>query len=117
MARKTISPLPATSDALGVLGNQVRIARHNRGWTVAELAARVGVSPPTVLAIESGAPGTAIGTVFNVALLVGVPLFGIEDRTELARMRRRGEEYIALIPSRVPTASARTKDDVDDLDF
>ncbi|WP_166347347.1 helix-turn-helix transcriptional regulator [Phytoactinopolyspora limicola] len=118
MARKVVSPLPATSDALGVLGNQVRIARHDRGWTVAELAARVGVSSPTVLAIESGAPGTAIGTVFNAAFLVGVPLFGVEDRAELARMRRRGEEHIALIPSRVQAATSRKAgDDTDDLDF
>ena len=33
--------------------------------------------------------------------LVGVPLFGIEDRSELAIRRRRGEEMLALLPSRV----------------
>ena len=116
MARRSISvPAPAR-DALGVLGGQIRFARHQRGWTVAELAERIGVSAPTVIAIESGAPGTAIGTVLTAATLVGVPLFGVEDRDELARMRRRGEERLALIGSRVRSGSDDSEGD-DDFAF
>lgn len=117
MARRTIAPLPATSDALNVLGQQIRMARHRRGWTIAELAARAGISSPTVIGMESGAPGTAIGTVFNVAVLVGVPLFGVEDRAELTRMRRRGEEHLALIPSRVHRGTPTDDASDDDFDF
>lgn len=110
--------MPAARDALAVLGTQIRLARRDRGWTAAELASRLGVSPPTVHAIESGAPGTAIGTVFNAALLVGVPLFGVDDWAELARMRRRGEERLALIPSRVHgSADTRDEDTGDAFDF
>lgn len=69
--------------------------------TAAELAARVGVSERTILAAEAGAPGTAIGTVLTAAVFAGVPLFGVTDRAELARMRLRGEERLALLPSRV----------------
>lgn len=101
MARSTFQALPAARDAIAVLGRQIRLARHERNWTAAELAARVGVSPKTILAVESGATGTAIGTVLNAAVLVGLPLFGVDDQAELARMRRRGEERLALIPSRV----------------
>lgn len=115
MARRTISPMPAADDALKTLGIQIRLARHERGWTAAELAARSGVSERTVLAIEAGAPGTAVGTVFNAAVLVGLPLFGVEDRAELARMRRRGEERLALIPSRV--YRPREGNGADALDF
>lgn len=115
MARRTASPMPATQDALRVLGDQIRLARHARGWTLAELADRVGVSPRTALAVERGAPGTAIGTVFDAAFLVGVPLFGVEDRAELARLRRRGEERVALIASRVHRAES--EDSGDDFDF
>ena len=114
MARRSVSlPAPAR-DALEMLGAQIRLARHQRGWTVAELAERIGVSDPTVIAVESGSPGTAVGTVLTAATLVGVPLFGAEDRDELARMRRRGEERLALISSRV----RRGSDDADrDDDF
>lgn len=115
MPRRQVSlPAPAR-DALGVLGTQIRLARHERGWTAAEFAQRIGVSPPTVLAIESGAPGTAIGTVLTAASLVGVPLFGVEDPAELARMRRRGEERLALIPTRVHTPTDHDDDDVFDF--
>ncbi len=108
MTRKSPVLLPETADALAVLGNQIRTARHERGWTAAQLAERLRVSVPTVLALERGAPGTAIGTVFNAAVLAGVPLFGVEDRVELTKMRRRGEERLALIGQRVrPSAKER----------
>lgn len=100
-------------DAARVLGQQIRFARQARGWTASELAAKCGISPKTLSAVEAGAPGTAIGTVLDVAVTVGVPLFGIEDPAELARMRRRGEERLALIPSRV----YRPRNDVPDADF
>lgn len=115
MARRPISLTSPAREALRVLGGQIRLARHERGWTVAEFAQRIGVSPPTVIAIETGAPGTAIGTVLTAATLVGVPLFNVEDPAELARMRRRGEERLALIPTRV--RSTDDAGDDDDFDF
>lgn len=114
MARKKVSATPAAADALAVLGSRIREGRHARRWTAEELAARVGVSPRTILAVEAGKPSTAAGTVLNAAVLVGIPLFGSEDKAELARMRRRGEERLALLPSR--TYHLR-KDDSDEADF
>ncbi len=59
----------------------------------------------------------AIGTVFSAATVLGVPLFGADD-DELARMRRRGEERIALIPSREYQPRSTTVDSGPDaLDF
>ena len=94
MAKRRVVALSATREALGVLGTQIRAARHDRGWTAAELAERIGVSQSTVLAIENGAP-----------------LFGTEDRAELARMRRAGEERLALLNSRVYHPRKETPDD------
>ena len=111
MAKRRVVALSATREALGVLGTQIRAARHDRGWTAAELAERIGVSQSTVLAIENGAPGTAIANVFNAAVMAGVPLFGTEDRAELARMRRAGEERRALLNSRVYHPRKETPDD------
>lgn len=107
--------MPAAADAARVLGQQIRMARHERGWTATSLAERLGVSPVTVRAIESGAPGTAIGTVLTAAVLTGVPLFGVEDKAELARMRLRGEERLALIGKRVRTPKGTSSDAL--LDF
>lgn len=83
-----------------ILGQQIRLGRQRKGWTVASLAARTGVSAPTITAIEAGSPGASIGNVLNAAVTVGVRLFGAE-RDELVALRRRGEEVIALLPSRV----------------
>lgn len=103
MAKRETVLAPIVRDALAVLGAQIAIARTERGWTQAELAARAGISHITTSRIEAGNAGTAVGTVFQVAHLVGVPIFGIEDRGELARLRRQGEETLSLIPARVRT--------------
>lgn len=97
MARKPIVLRVDAKDALKVLGQQIKVARHIRGWTVIDTAARVGVSHATYSAIERGAPGTAIGTVFNAASILGVPLFSTEDPVELVRLRRSGERDLGLI--------------------
>ena len=102
-------------NALAVLGNEVRLARMGKKMTIAELADRAGVSSRTVSAIEAGAPATAVGNVFTVALAVGFPLFSVEDPNEFAALRLRGQEKIALLPKRVD--HPRLKDDDGNFDF
>lgn len=82
MAKQQHAYLPATLDAVQALGAQVAAARRELGWTAAELAGRLGVTPALVSRIEKGAPGTAIGTVLEAAVVCGVPLFGV-DATDL----------------------------------
>jgi transcriptional regulator with XRE-family HTH domain len=101
MGRKRIDMSPAAADAAAILGQQVRLARHDRNWTAAELAARAGISVNTVLAIEAGDANPSLGNVLNVATIAGVHLFGNENPADLARTRRGGEDQIALIPRRV----------------
>ncbi len=100
MSRRSMAASRASADALGVLGNQIRLARHARGWSIADFAARLAVNPRTVSHVESGSPTVTIGTVFNAAFLVGVDLFGLTG-PELARARRQGEETLALLPAQV----------------
>lgn len=113
MTRNRVSPRPGAADAAVVLGQQIKLARHAREWTAAELAARIGVDPRTVAAMEAGSPAVSIGNVFNAADILGVPLFGAEDRVELARLRREGRDRLALLPTRVD-AAPRTKREPDD---
>ena len=101
MSKRSISPPPVVAEALVVLGQRIRLGRQGLRWTASELAARAGVSETTVLSSEAGKPGTAIGTVFTLARLTGVPLFGIDDPAELSRLRREGEREIALLPAKV----------------
>lgn len=110
MAKHEVAISPVARDAIVTLGQRIKVARIQRGWTITDLAARSLISAPTIRNIEAGAAGTAVGTVFHAAFLVGVPLFGIDDPAELARLRRQGEDTLALLPARVRTS----RDDIDD---
>ncbi|GEL94701.1 helix-turn-helix transcriptional regulator [Cellulomonas composti] len=115
MGRQRVGPSRGVIEALGLLGVQIRQARIDREWTRVELADRIGVSAPTVDRIESGYPGVSIGNALMAAAAVGVPLYGTDDPDELARMRRRGEERLALLPKAV--RHRVTEDEDVDLDF
>lgn len=87
-------------DAGRLLGLQIAQGRRRRRYTVAELAERVGVSVVTIRKVERGDPSVAIGTVFEAATIVGVPLFNV-DRSELGSLIAREADRLALLPSRV----------------
>ncbi len=114
--KRVVAVSRASRDALAVLGGQVKRARITRGWTQSELAVRIGVDARTLSAVESGSPGVAIGTAFNAAFTVGVPIFGL-DGDELALARRRGEETLALLPKLVRPARVVDDRDSDEDDF
>lgn len=91
MAKRTRAYPPTVHDAAQLLGAEVRDARIQRRWSVRELAERAGVSADTLHKVEVGDPTVALGTAFDVAVLVGVPLFYERSRLaeEAARIRGR----------------------------
>ena len=96
MVRRDGSPL--AHDAIHVLGESIRVARLKRRWTTADLAERVGVSRATISKVEHGDPSVSIGTFFEAATLVGVPLF--EDETTRRRHAAHQRAELALLPER-----------------
>ena len=86
--------------AAQLLGSQVKQARLERRWSVRELAERAGVSTNTLHKVEQGDPTVALGTAFDVASLLGVPLY-YEDYRRLASEVERHRERAALLPQRV----------------
>ncbi|MCW3066336.1 MAG: helix-turn-helix protein [Solirubrobacterales bacterium] len=86
--------------AAGLLGAQIRQARIQRDWTVRHLAERAGISKDTLLKVEHGDPSVALGTAFDLAVLVGVPLF-FDDRRRLASEAARAQERATLLARRV----------------
>lgn len=99
-----------TTRAVSTLGAMIAAGRRERGWTAAELAERLGVTAPTVTRIEKGSPGAAVGTVFEAALLVGVPLFEVPVQ-DLSRVEREAKLRLAVLPARVRPAPAGEPDD------
>lgn len=97
MKARTLSPL--AREAAQLLGAGVRLGRRERRWTVAELAARVGVTEATMLKVERGDPGVRLGIAFEAAALTGVPLFDEDPRRRELEAARVGDR-LALLPQR-----------------
>lgn len=100
-------------DAARVLGLQVAQARRERRWTAGELAERANISAVTLRKVERGDPTVALGTALDVAVLVGVPLFGADpaDPSELGRIAARERDRLALLPERVRVSQREPDDD------
>jgi len=100
MGRQAIDMVPYARDAAALMGANVRIARLNRRWSVAALAARANCSRHTIYAIEKGRPAVAFGHVLNVCAALGIDLF-VPDAAELARLSRAQQQVVRLMPGRV----------------
>jgi transcriptional regulator with XRE-family HTH domain len=98
MPKTTARVQPAVGELLGVLGQNVRLARKRRGLTQALLAERAGMSTPTLRAIERGAPTVMLGGLANVLHSLGLEedlrLVGHDDvvgrRLQDAKLLGRG---------------------------
>lgn len=108
--KRTRAYSPYASEAAGLLGAQIAAARRGRRWSVRELADRAGITPFTLRKVERGDMTVGLGVAFEVAALVGVPLF-YDDRERLAAEADRARARAALLPGRVRTRAEDVKDD------
>lgn len=92
------------------LGKMVKTGRLERGMTSTELSERAGITRKTLRNIENGEPGTEVGIVFEVAVLVGVRLFDMEERA-LAAHSARLDEKLTLLPKRARPSELEVDDD------
>lgn len=89
-------------DAATLMGEQIKLGRKQKRWTENELAERAGISRGTLQKIERGDMGCAVGLVFEVALLVNIPLFE-QDTHPLSRQVEQIRDKVALLPHRIRT--------------
>lgn len=70
---------------LKLLGRRIRLARIRRSLTQAEIASRTGLNRSTIVDLEAGKPGVAIGSVAAVLATLGLEgrLSGALERDEL----------------------------------
>lgn len=72
MPRPTTSPHPAIRRLLRELGENIRLARLRRGFSMALVAERAGMSRTTLRAVESGEPAVSLGSYANVLHSLGL---------------------------------------------
>ncbi len=99
-----------TRHAAAALGAQVSAARRSRRWSAARLAEQAGISAHTLRKVERGDPTVALGTAFDVAVLVGVPLF-TPSPSELSILADNLADRAALLGERVVPISDEGLDD------
>jgi transcriptional regulator with XRE-family HTH domain len=97
-------------DAVFLLGQHIKLGRKKRQWSEQNLAARAGISRVTLQKIEAGEMSPSIGLVFEVAALVGVPLFEQGSRA-LATSIELTQSKIALLPKRIKNPTKAVDDD------
>ena len=76
------------------LGERIRFLRQGKGWSLADLMGRSGVSKAYISDIENAAAGKPnIQYVYSIATALGVTLDELlEDAAPTSRQRRRREE-------------------------
>lgn len=75
------------------------------------MAERAGISRGLLQRIERGDLKCEIGATFEVALIVGVPLFGMESEAALRFQLEQTQAKLALMPKSVRKISKQVKDD------
>jgi len=99
-----------SEDAMALLGGLIRTARIERKMTVKEVAERAAISRGLLQRIEKGDPKCAIGSVFEVATILGIPLFNTDHKT--VRIHRGYvEEKLTLLPKTVRKTAQSVNDD------
>jgi transcriptional regulator with XRE-family HTH domain len=97
-------------EAVFLLGQYIKLGRKKRTWSEQNLAERAGISRATLQKIEAGEMTPSIGLVFEVAALVGVPLFEQESQA-LATSIELTQSKIALLPKRIRNKTNMVDDD------
>lgn len=96
--------------ALALLGALLRTARIEKKLGLQALAERAGISRDLLRRIEKGDPRCEIGVVFELAAILGVPLFDPEPGALTARSRTV-QDRLALLPKSVHASRDEVKDD------
>ncbi len=72
MATQKITQLPSISKMLAALGENIKLARLRRKLSTEQISERANISRPTLVSIEKGLPGVAIGSYAQVLFVLNL---------------------------------------------
>ncbi len=72
MKVRSILLFPGSQKNLTTLGENIRLARLRRRYSMVQVAERAGISRPTLKSVESGNPNVAIGAYVKVLAVLGL---------------------------------------------
>jgi transcriptional regulator with XRE-family HTH domain len=103
-----------------VLATRLKDARHQRGWTLDQLASLTGLSKPHLARLESAQRQPSLGVLISLAQAFGVPIASLLDEPapsdgvvvsgdRAAERHGNGLVYEVLSPSDAPAAMQAMK--------
>jgi transcriptional regulator with XRE-family HTH domain len=72
MSTKKVLLMPSLKKILEELGENIKLARLRRKLSAEQVAERANISRPTLLSIEKGVPGVAMGAYAQVLFVLGL---------------------------------------------
>lgn len=90
-------------DALKNLGSNIRTARKRRQWTIAELAQKMTVSSPTVIALEKGESTVSVAVLVSALWTLGL------EKELIMLSQPSDEEGFKLMTARLPKKVKHSK--------
>lgn len=100
----------APRHALKVLGKLIRVARIKHNHSQSNLAIRLHVTRQTIINIEKGSPHVAIGTIFEAAYILGIPLLSGESAS-LSQWESVLTNFSGLLPKKTRSLKRKTDND------
>jgi transcriptional regulator with XRE-family HTH domain len=108
LPERTVAPLslPDIERTVSALGAKLAMARAERGWSLAELARRAGVSTASIHKIEKSGMTPTIATLMKIAAALGTSVsFFIDEDVEVpSAIVVRGDERARLYTSKTGIA-------------
>lgn len=101
---------PYAHEGVVLMGELIKLGRKQRKWTEKNLADRAGISRATLQKIENGEMSCSVGSVFEVATLVGIKLFE-SDSIPLSKQIEHERNKVALLPQRIKSKNKTVDDD------
>ncbi len=116
MKKRNTILLPKAQRNLSILGENIRLARLRRKFSMEQVAERANISRPTLLSIEKGNPNVTIGAYVKVLAVLGLD----KDIVEVAnddKLGRRLQDARLIIKERAPKTHLNSKTGMKALNF
>jgi transcriptional regulator with XRE-family HTH domain len=106
MESKKSQVLPSVAKILIALGENIKLARLRRKLSTEQVAERANISRPTLLSIEKGMPGVAIGSYAQVLFILNLE----KDLLKVAeddKLGRKLQDVGLTVKERAPKKSIK----------
>ncbi len=109
MKNRKLILLPKAQGVLTEFGENIKLARLRRKFSSMQVTERANISRPTLLAIEKGSPGVAMGAYLQVLFVLGLEKDILKVATDDI-LGRKLQDAKLLVKGRAPKRPGKQKE-------